>query len=155
MEMTNYENPLEKIVTFGHLVEEHDVMGQRIQMGVLNAGTRRDVLEETSHLEIQARVQAIKLRTLARAILSVNGKRLQYVPKEKDEPITREKLIEQNALTLEKAPQPALDAIYGVYNGMVEKQESIIDDVKKKSPKGGQGQSGKSEATSVSPTSSG
>jgi len=153
MNEMNYENPLEKIISFGHIVEECDVLGQKIQLRVLNAGVRRDILGETAHLETMARVQDIKIRTLARSILSVNGVVLRYFPKTQDESVTGAKLTAQNIQMLMKAPQASIDAIYEKYVELVEKQEKIIEDVKKKSLRAGQEPSGKSDPRSASETS--
>ena len=152
--MIGADNPLEKFVTLGRVNDEVDVFGDKIRMKVLNSGQRKEVLAESGHLDAVTRAYQIQLSTLARAIISINNRLIQYVPESKDEPITEEKRIEQSKRVLEKIPQPVIDYLYERYGELLKKQESIIDELKKKYKKAGPGQSGKSESKSDSEGSS-
>ena len=137
-------NQLEDMVKLGRLSDDVEVFGMKFRMRVLDAGDRLEMYQETANLEPIARGQAIMIDTLARAILAVNGQPIQYAPKTKEEPITREKLLEQNKTTLSECQQPVLELLYSEYENIRKWQEDIIGELKKKSPNPGPGPDGKS-----------
>jgi len=146
----DFENPLQEFVIMGRVAEELDVFGMKVKMRILNSGQRRDILEETGGLDGVTRAHQIQILTLSRAIVSVNGKRIQYTPKTKDEPITIEKTVNQNKECLEQVQQPVLDYLYEKYAELVEHQTQKIEELKKKSVKAGQEPSGPLESPQVS-----
>jgi hypothetical protein len=138
------ENVLEKLLVTGRLREEIDVLGQKMTLQVLDSGEQKDVYEVTSALDPVARLRAIQHETLARAIIAVNGSQVSYIPKEEGETVSPNKLVQQNLETLRRTPHPVVETIYAEYDKLVEKQNSQIDEIKKKLQKTGRETSGKS-----------
>ena len=140
-----YENKLEELVSLGSTAETTEVFGMKITLKVLNAGQRERILEETGHLEPLSRGQALIISTLATSIIAIDNQKLQYVPEDDKEPVTREKLIEQNKKTLSKCQQPVVDYLFSKYEELRTRQEEAIEELKKKSARTGAGGSGRSE----------
>jgi len=149
------ENLLEKFLVMGGLEEEVEVLGQRIVLHVLTSGEQREVYERSTHVDVMARMRAIQHETLARAIIGINGNPITYVPKDKEEKIDEYKLIEQNLKTIQRANQAVIDEIFAKYEELVTKQNSQIDDLKKKLTSHGQETDGKPGNESESKTLSG
>ena len=150
----DFENPLHEFIMMGRIAEEVDVFGKKVRMRVLNAGQRRDILQETGHMDGVTRVHQMQIATLARAIMSIDGIRLEYKPEKADEPITIEKTIEQTKKYLVQAQQPVIDHLYDKYNELMEKQSQQVEELKKKLVKPGPEPSGKLEKSQVSTESS-
>ena len=142
----DFDNPLQALIVMGKIIEDVDVFGVKVRMRVLNSGQRKDILEETGHLDPVTRMHQIKVGTLARAVMSINGNRLDYTPKSKDDPITLEKTVQQNKELMMQAQQPVLDHLYERYSELELKQSQQIEELKKKSLKPGQEASGGSES---------
>jgi len=138
------ENELEKIITLGVIQKEFQISGMTFLMRSLTAQEMWEVLREVSGYDDAAKMKGIEIKTLARSIIAINNKKLEYIPEEKDDIITYDKLIKQNERILGKTQGGIIDLLYTKYGELMEEQEHFLQQCTTELKKNGQDKNGKS-----------
>ena len=140
---------LEQFLEIGRITEEVKVLGREIAMKVLSSGEQQETLEATLNLDDLARGNKLMLETLARAIVSINGVKVQY--RDANENILdRRETIRRNGKLLEETPFPVISELWTAYQNLVEKQSAKIEQLKKVQTSSGPEASGEPLRQSVS-----
>ena len=138
-------NELEQFVTMGRMEGERDVLGHKVLFRVLDGGQRVRVLDITGGMDNLTRSFALQIETLARAIISIDGSKIEYIPDDEEKTITQQKLFDNNKKIILRWPLPVMSAFYEMYSELMDEQEEMLKELKNASASSGRGRSGKSQ----------
>ena len=125
-------NGLQDFVLLGAVEEKVEILGQKFIMKTVPAASIRQIVTDTTGLDIQARDKIYKIETLSRSIHSINGKSPFPTNVEQESKLTPSEVVNEMRKILGSLEQPIIDLLYEAYNGIVEKQNEFIDELKKK-----------------------
>ena len=94
---------------------------------MLDGGQRVRVLDLTGGMDNLTRGVALQIETLARSIIFIDGKKIEYIPEDEKEGITQEKIIRNNKKVILRWPLPTINAFFEKYSELVDKQEKILE----------------------------
>lgn len=113
--MTTVASQLRVIASLGEQRTDIKKLGHTITLRLLNAGETRDIFVASSAIDIFAREKVMAIKTLARAILAIDGTELRYEVNSPNEPVTEYKMINQNEIIVETWPWEAVSSVYSEY----------------------------------------
>jgi hypothetical protein len=128
-------NALEELIFLGKTTEEKTVMGKKVVFEPLNGKQNLDILRETIGEDSVTRIQSFKIKTLARAIKSINGKPITYDPHGPDDQPSEEKLIKQNEEIIGKWLLTTIDIFFGSYAEVELKVGEVVRELEKENKK--------------------
>jgi len=122
---------LEQLIFLGRIEDTKDIAGFNFDMQTLTGKEQNDVWMSVSFLNNETKFFIIKVAFLARAIVAVNGRRLDVLYKGKD---FREITPEQRCVRIvETWQQPLIDELYEFYSELVDRSRKVIkpEEIKK------------------------
>lgn len=142
-------NELENVIRVGSWTKEFDILDMKVQMRTLTGDEVWDIMKGISGWDEIAKLTGIKIKTLARSIISINGKKIEYVASNKEESINESKKIDQNEKVIGRWQSSVIDIFYDEYATMREEQQSFLLQSQTSSRKSGVDKNGKSEKPSA------
>jgi hypothetical protein len=141
-------NELENVIRIGCITEKFDILNFNVEMRTLGSEEVWDIMRETSGFDELAKFHGIKIKTLARSIVGLNGKPIEYSAKDKDESKTDQKKIHQNEEIIGKWQSAVVDIFYEKYVELKGDQDDFLKQSLTASKKDGVENNGKSESKS-------
>ncbi len=115
---------LEQLIFLGRIEDTKVVSGFSFDLQTLTGKEQNDVWMSVSFLNNETKFFVIKVAFLARAITSVNGKRLHTLYRGKD---FRDITTEQQCVRVVEAwQQPLIDELYEFYSEMVDRSRKVV-----------------------------
>jgi len=139
------QNELEKIITVGDIEKEFNIFNFKVVLRTLTSSEIFDIMKSMSGYDDNAKIQGIQIKTLARSIVSINGKPINYVSDDEEEQITISKKNLQNEKIIGKWQRSVTDTFYSKYVELLEAQSDFLSQYQDELKKHGAEQSGSSE----------
>jgi hypothetical protein len=136
------QNELEKIIGFGRLEKEFTVFKFKVLLRTLTSQEISEIMQSVSGYDDVAKVQTIQIKTLARSIVAMNGKPIEYVPEDENEQITSFKKYVQNEKIIGKWERIITDAFYSAYVDLLGEQSDFLSQFPSAPKKTGAGPNG-------------
>jgi hypothetical protein len=138
-------NELEQIIRTGSITQKFNVLQYKVEMRTLTSQEIWDIMKETSGFDELAKFHGIKIKTLARSIIGLNGTKIEYANTNAEENITEQKKIEQNEKIIGKWQGVVADLFYEKYIELKGDQEDFLEKSLTSSKKDGVEKNGTSE----------
>ncbi len=119
-------NKLYALVPLGDYKKVIEVHGHKISLRLLNAGHTRDIFVAASGDDMLAKEKIVAIKTLARAIWSIDGEELQYNSQDPNDAITEAKFYAQNENIISQWPWKLVSDIYKHYVDFEDECENQI-----------------------------
>jgi len=108
-------NVFEEMIFLGKGTKEKEVFGKKFVFSVLEGGDYTKMFQEISGQDDTTRVQCLKIKTLSRAVKSIEGHEFRYTPKDGTDEITLDKTMKQFEVSISHWAQNVIDMAYTLY----------------------------------------
>jgi len=135
-------NELEQVISFGYLEKDFDITGFKVKMRTLTGDELKKIAEELSGLDDIATFRGLQIKILSRSLIAINGKPIQYIPENEQDPITDMKRVRQNEETIGQWQNIIINVFYEKYKELEVEQTDFLSQFSKQSKKTGQEKSG-------------
>jgi hypothetical protein len=144
--ITNHE--LEQVISFGYLEKDFEIAGFKVKMRTLTGDEIDNILKVSSGFDEVSKFATTEIMILARAIIAINDKKVEYIPTSEDDTITQSKVVEQNEKIIRSWQKTVIDIFYGKYSELQEEQQRFLAQSQTLSKKSGVVKSGKQDNVS-------
>lgn len=120
---------LEDFILVGAVKETKEIMGTKVLMQTIPGEQLKNLLIDSTGLDIIARDKVTKIEILSRAIKSIGG--ISVLPDDESKK-TRAEIIQEIRVKIGAWEQPVIDLFYEKYTELVTEQRDFIEQLKKK-----------------------
>jgi hypothetical protein len=141
-------NELENIVRVGTIEKDFQILNFKVRMRTLTGDEIDTIMRAVSGYDEIAKFTGTQIMSLARSIVGINDKKVEYKPKDDEDPTSEVKRVEQNEKIIGTWQKSVIDIFYNQYAELRGEQESFLTESQASSEKSGAEKSGKSQKVS-------
>ncbi len=120
------QNELEQVIKEGVFERDFTILNHKIRIRTLTSGESYDIMRELSGIDDAAKFSGNIIKTLARCIVSVDGKKIEYVSKNQEDQPDSYKRIKQNEEIISKWQRGTAEIYYEKFIELREDQQHFL-----------------------------